>query len=128
MVTGDVVLLSEGDRVAADAWLLRANNLLVDESLLTGEALPVGKAAGTGDPSVPPAQLGGENLPWLYAGTFIVRGQGYAQVTATGGRSQVGRIGRSLGQTAAGTNALAAADRTGWSRCWPASRWCCAFA
>ena len=60
--------------------------------------MPVSKAAGAGDPSAPPVQLGGDDLPWVYAGTFVVRGQGYAQVTATGGRSQVGRIGRSLGQ------------------------------
>jgi Ca2+-transporting ATPase len=98
VVVGDLLLFSEGDRVAADAWLLKAHNLQVDESLLTGEALPVRKAAGQGEPSAPPAQLGGEDLPWMYSGTFVVGGQGHALATATGGRSQVGRIGRSLAQ------------------------------
>jgi len=81
LVRGDLMLLAEGDRVAADAELLSAGELQVDESLLTGESVPVGKHA---------------EAPALHAGTLVVDGQGLARVTATGARSQMGQIGRAL--------------------------------
>ena len=80
VVRGDCLLLAEGDRVPADARLLAANDLLVDESLLTGESLPVDKQAGAP----------------VYSGTLVVKGQGTAEVTATGPRTEFGRIGQSL--------------------------------
>jgi Ca2+-transporting ATPase len=79
VVRGDLVLLAEGDRVPADARLLLANDLELDESLLTGESLPVRKPEGE-----------------VYSGTLVVRGQGEAEVTATGPRARLGRIGASL--------------------------------
>lgn len=96
VVEGDIVLLAEGDRVPADAALIDASELHADESLLTGEPVPVRKIAATVD-SVVPAQPGGDDLPYVYSGTLIVQGQGIGRVTATGPRSAIGRIGVSLG-------------------------------
>ena len=77
---GDLMLLAEGDRVPADARLVAVNELMVDESLLTGESLPVEKHADA----------------TVYSGTLVVKGQGRAEVTATGPRTEFGRIGASL--------------------------------
>jgi len=95
VVRGDLLMLAEGDRVPADAQLLSTQNLQVDESLLTGEAVPVGKVAAAGVPA--PAKPGGDDLPYLYSGTLVVQGQGVARVTATGPRSEIGHIGTALG-------------------------------
>ena len=105
VVFGDVLKLAEGDRIPADALLILADNLRVDESLLTGEAVSVGKRvaktaelAAVQEPSraarVPP---GGDELPVVYAGTLVVQGQATARVTATGERSEIGHIGTALG-------------------------------
>ncbi|MFM7026889.1 MAG: cation-translocating P-type ATPase, partial [Limnohabitans sp.] len=95
---GDLLLLAEGDRIAADGWLLQADQLQVDESLLTGESMPVDKVAAH-DPPLQTNAPGGEDSPTVFAGCHVVRGQGLAQVTATGARSQVGQIGAALAQT-----------------------------
>jgi Ca2+-transporting ATPase len=90
VVHGDLVVLAEGDRVPADAELVQARDLQADESLLTGEAVPVRKVAGT----VPAAaRPGGDDLPVVYSGSLIVRGTGIARVVATGPRSEIGKIG-----------------------------------
>lgn len=91
LVRGDIMLLAEGDRVAADAELLSSGELQVDESLLTGESVPVSKLAG----AVVQAADGVTSAA-LYAGTLVVQGQGMARVAATGARSQMGQIGRAL--------------------------------
>jgi Ca2+-transporting ATPase len=96
VVVGDLLILSEGDRVPADALLVSGNELQVDESLLTGEAAPVSKIPGTTGVAPVAERPGGDNLPWLYSGTLIVRGHGLARVTATGARSEIGRIGSAL--------------------------------
>ena len=109
VVRGDLLQLNEGDRVPADASLVSADGLRVDESLLTGEAVPVGKLAATPEAnspaatqSAPPApRPGGDDLPTVYAGTLIVQGHGLARVTATGPLSEIGRIGTALGSMAA---------------------------
>jgi Ca2+-transporting ATPase len=95
LVRGDVVALSEGERVPADAILRQGEGVEVDESLLTGESVPVAKRAtvdrvGIGAPG------GDEDAPFLFSGTLVVRGQGLAEVAATGPRSELGRLGRSL--------------------------------
>ena len=95
VVTGDLLLLSEGDRIAADGWLLQARQLQVDESLLTGEAVPVNKRAAADRPATAIA-AGGEDSPAVFAACHVVRGQGLVQVTATGARSQAGQIGAAL--------------------------------
>jgi Ca2+-transporting ATPase len=92
VVRGDVLFVAEGDRVAADARLLAADDLLADESLLTGESVPVRKRVGPGDKPVP----GGEDLPFIFAGTLVSRGTGTAEVFAIGLHSEMGKIGRAL--------------------------------
>jgi Ca2+-transporting ATPase len=100
VVVGDWLMLSEGDRVAADGWLMTANNLQIDESLLTGESLPTDKIplerpSGSSQPDKP-EQLSPASC--VHGGTFVVRGSGQVQVTATGMRSQIGQIGLALAQ------------------------------
>ncbi|CAN5648331.1 HAD-IC family P-type ATPase [soil metagenome] len=84
LVCGDTVLLAEGDRVPADMALTQASNLSLDESLLTGESVPVQKQSGTG----PAAQA--------FSGTLVTQGNGQGLVVATGAHSALGRIGQSL--------------------------------
>lgn len=95
VVRGDLVVLAEGDRVPADSRLLSAQDLQADESLLTGESVPVRKRA---DPEAmeAAARPGGDDLPFVYSGSLIVRGTGEAEVVATGPRSEIGKIGQSL--------------------------------
>jgi len=95
VVEGDVLLLEQGDRVAADAILSAADNLQADESLLTGESVPVGKVVA-GAVRVANEPAGGDNRPNVYAGSLITRGSGIARVVATGPRSAIGRIGATL--------------------------------
>ncbi len=104
VVTGDLLLLDEGDRVAADAVLLACNDLFADESMLTGESAPVHKQAGAADS--PARQPGGDNLPFVYAGTVLVQGSGIGQVIATGRASAIGQIGQSLEDTRTGDSPL----------------------
>ena len=92
---GDLVVLAEGDRVPADAVLVQARDLQADESLLTGESVPVRKIAATGIPASR-ARPGGDDLPFVYSGTLVVRGSGLAHVVAIGPRSEIGKIGQSL--------------------------------
>ena len=94
VVRGDVIVLNEGDRVPADAVLLSCINLSVDESLLTGESVPVRKTSCSGIPEM--ARPGGEDLPCVYSGTLIVKGQGIAVVQATAGNTEIGRIGKAI--------------------------------
>lgn len=94
VVPDDIILLSEGDRVPADAILVRSNEMLVDESLLTGESVPVRKRATT--ETVSWQAPGGDDLPFTFAGTLVARGTGMARVTGTGLRSEMGKIGQSL--------------------------------
>ena len=100
VVRGDLIVLAEGDRVPADARLLQAADLSADESLLTGEAVPVRKAVGAVDAAARP---GGDDQPLVFSGTLIVRGLGLAEVTATGPRSEIGKIGTSLDKLETGT-------------------------
>ena len=95
VVRGDVLIVAEGDRVAADARLLSETDLQADESLLTGESVPVRKSTKPADKLARP---GGDDLPFVYSGTMIVRGHGLAEVYATGVRSEIGKIGQALGR------------------------------
>jgi Ca2+-transporting ATPase len=94
VVRDDLVVLAEGDRVPADGTVLWSVSLTVDESLLTGESVPVRKMPGTDGtaPSVP----GGDDTPWVHSGTLVVGGQGVARVTATGLATALGKIGATL--------------------------------
>ena len=94
LVVDDVIVLSEGDRIPADARLLEATHMEADESLLTGEAVPVSKSVHA--TVVEDPRPGGEGTPHVWSGSLIVRGGGLARVTATGVHTEIGRIGTSL--------------------------------
>ena len=81
VVRGDLVILKEGDRVPADAALIESSHLQADESLLTGESVPVSKDDGDG---------------MVYSGSLVVRGAALAETTAIGAKSEIGKIGASL--------------------------------
>ncbi len=80
VVRGDLLLLEEGDRVPADGTLLSAHDLTIDESMLSGESLPIPKLVGDS----------------VFAGTLVTQGQGHLHVSATGSRTEMGGIGASL--------------------------------
>jgi Ca2+-transporting ATPase len=86
IVKDDLVILSEGDRIPADGEIISLHELQVDESLLTGESLPVLK------------NKNGDELPRVYSGTLVVRGHGTARIMATGPRSKIGIIGKDIGE------------------------------
>jgi Ca2+-transporting ATPase len=94
VVREDIILLSEGDRVPADAVLLSGSNISVDESLLTGESVPVRKRSWNGQLEM--GRPGGDDLPFVYSGTMVVKGQGIAEVRFTGPRTEIGKIGKAL--------------------------------
>jgi P-type Ca2+ transporter type 2C len=76
LVPGDIARIEAGDRVPADGALCLGQGVTADESVLTGESLPVDK------------EIGGE----LFSGTLIVKGTGYIEVTRTGAASSMGRL------------------------------------
>lgn len=91
VVLGDILVVNEGDRVAADCVIVKSSHVQVDESLLTGEAVPVVKSLlGTGDRS-----------NHLFSSTLITQGQAIAKVVNTGINTEVGKIGASLNVRAA---------------------------
>jgi Ca2+-transporting ATPase len=94
VVRGDLVVVVEGDRVPADGMLIEARELLVDESMLTGESVAVAKRAR--QPIESPGRPGGEGQPVVYSGSLVVRGSGIALIHATGAAAEIGRIGKSL--------------------------------
>ena len=97
VVRGDIVLLSEGDRVPADGTLIGSVNVTVDESALTGEAIPVRKSASHSTPeSQAMGPPGGDGTPWVFSGTLVVKGRGIACVRGTGADTALGRIGTAL--------------------------------
>jgi Ca2+-transporting ATPase len=94
VVREDILLIAEGDRVPADAVLLTGSSVSVDESLLTGESVPVRKKAWDGRLEM--GRPGGDDQPFIYSGSMVVKGQGVAQVRATGMRTEIGKIGKAL--------------------------------
>jgi P-type Ca2+ transporter type 2C len=96
VVRGDLVVLSEGDRVPADGLLRQAASLSADESLLTGESVPVRKVPSAGARALD--RPGGDDLPSVFSGTLVTAGQGVVEITATGPRSELGKIGKALEQ------------------------------
>jgi P-type Ca2+ transporter type 2C len=93
---GDFIVLAEGDRVPADAVLIESKDLQTDESLLTGESVPVRKTARSDRSVSEPRRPGGDDLPYVFSGSLVVRGAGIAEVLATGALSEIGKIGQSL--------------------------------
>jgi Ca2+-transporting ATPase len=102
LVPGDVVFLESGTRVPADIRLTAAVALHVDESLLTGESLPVTKQVD----ALPAETSVADRTNMAYLGTIVLSGRGRGYVVATGERTQVGAIASGLRETSAGSNPL----------------------
>lgn len=102
LVVGDIVILSAGDRVPADARVLNAANLQADESTLTGESVAVEKDSEPVEPDAPLAV----RRSMLYFGTTVVTGSGLAVVTATGKNTEIGRIGQLVAEAEEGKTPL----------------------
>jgi len=96
LVPGDLMLLAEGERAAADGVVRDGRALEMDESLLTGESVPVDKGVAPAGPAPALAAPGSEGSPFVYAGTLAVAGHAVVEVLATGRGTAVGRIGVSL--------------------------------
>jgi P-type Ca2+ transporter type 2C len=95
IVPGDILVLGEGDAIGADGRLLQVASLTVAESSLTGESEPVLKDRST----LPAAVPLGDRTNMVFSGTAVTRGRGRAVVTATGMRTEMGRIASLLGRT-----------------------------
>ena len=103
LVPGDLVLLRTGDRVPADARVVQAVDLAIDEAALTGESAAVEKkTAPLSDPRLPL----GDRTNMTYAGTMVVRGRGQVLVAATGMSTEFGRIARMVETVEAGRTPL----------------------
>jgi P-type Ca2+ transporter type 2C len=96
VVTGDIVILQEGDRVPADAVVLYSVNLSADESLLTGEPIPVRKSEWNESDNGIHVNPGGDDLPFVYSGSMIVLGNGIVKVTAIASNTEIGKIGKAI--------------------------------
>ena len=94
VVREDILVLAQGDRVPADAAILWNENLLLDESLITGESAPVRKAPWDG--VSPMTRAGGEDQPFVFSGTLVVQGNGIARVIGTGTATEIGKVGIAL--------------------------------
>ncbi|UKO96139.1 cation-translocating P-type ATPase [Nostoc sp. UHCC 0870] len=104
VVGGDILILKPGNYLAADARLIAADNLSVDESALTGESIPVNKTtASLMDGDVPL----GDRFNMAYKGTYITGGQGLAVVVATGTYTEMGKIQQLVGEAKATETPLA---------------------
>ena len=88
IVPGDIIRVSQGDRVPADCRLIYINDLMADEAILTGEALPVNKST---EPISFQASIG-DQKSMLFSGTLIVQGFANAAVCRTGQAAEIGRI------------------------------------
>ena len=94
VVCGDLCKLAEGDRVPADGVLLACLSLSTDESLLTGESVPVQKTPGDENAEMP--RPSAEAVSYVYSGSLVTGGQGLVRIKATGAASELGRIGAAL--------------------------------
>ncbi|MDZ8235582.1 MAG: HAD-IC family P-type ATPase [Nostoc sp. ChiQUE01a] len=98
VVLGDILFLKPGGYVAADARLIEADNLSIDESALTGESIPITKiTASLSDENIPL----GDRLNMIYKGTFVTGGQGLAAVVSTGKFTEMGKIQQMVGEATA---------------------------
>ena len=89
LVPGDVVILEAGDKVPADLRILEARGLAAQEAMLTGESVPVEKSS---EPVAPRTALG-DRRSMLWSGTLLTQGTARGLVVATGGQTEIGRIG-----------------------------------
>lgn len=104
VVEDDLVVLTEGERVPADAILLHSINVQADESMLTGESVPVRKIESDGtEKEVLP---GGDDTPFVFSGSMIVQGNGVAKVLRIGSATEIGKIGKALSEVGEETTKL----------------------
>lgn len=102
LVPGDILVIEAGDVIAADARLLEASRLAVDESSLTGESVPVDKYPGRLEPSAGLA----DRINCVHAGSAVVKGTGRAIVFATAMETEIGRISKLLVEVEEGATPL----------------------
>jgi Ca2+-transporting ATPase len=116
IVPGDFILIGEGERVPADALVLRGDVLAVDESILTGESAPVLKPPCVGAPDMTMDPEPGDASPVVFSGTMTTRGQATLVAIRTGRATRLGRIGRSLSAIEQGQTPLQRSMRrvVGW--------------
>ncbi|MDF1497930.1 MAG: cation-translocating P-type ATPase [Patescibacteria group bacterium] len=95
IVIDDIIILNEGDRVPADVVILWERNVLVDESLLTGESVPVRKNSAENEDEKY-NKLERDDLLFLFSGSLVVQGQAISRVVATGIKTEMGKIGKAL--------------------------------
>jgi Ca2+-transporting ATPase len=95
VVPGDYVILIEGDRVPADGIIISCANLTIDESLLTGESVPVRKSPCDRLEMVMTAP-GGDDIPQVFSGSLVVTGTGVAVIKSIGLKTEIGKIGKAL--------------------------------
>ena len=93
VVVGDILVLEAGDQIAADGTLIEAANLKVEESVLTGESLPVDKDASFVSTDDMPL---GDRKNWVFSGTVITNGRALCRVQHIGMNTQVGKIAKLL--------------------------------
>jgi len=94
VVKDDIIIVVEGERIPADAIVLEATNFSVDESLLTGESMPVRKIVGNIKNEI--GRPGGDDTPYIFSGTMAVKGRALAQVVKIGASTEMGKIGKAL--------------------------------
>lgn len=103
VVCGDIIVLESGVRVPADARLIEANNLIVDESMLTGESFGIAKNPTARIPENAPLT---DRLTMVYSGSIIQKGRGLAVVTATGSSTEFGKIAEKVAEAEEGESPL----------------------
>ncbi len=111
LVPGDLIVLEAGDRVPADTRLVAVHEMTADESMLTGESVPVGKHAL----AVPDETGLADRANMAYSGTLVIRGQASGIVVATGGQTEIGRIQQLVGE-ASGVQTPLTRKLAGFSR------------
>lgn len=97
VVVGDLIIIKEGDRIPADSIVLSSNNLFVDESILTGESLPVRKIPAVNlDNTMTKIQTGADDLSLVYSSTYVVQGNAIIKILTIGANTAIGKIGKTL--------------------------------
>ncbi len=92
LVPGDIMYVAQGDRMCADARLIYANDISVDQAILTGESMPVEKTPQSVSRDIPLA----DRKSMIYSGTTVAAGIGHAVVTAIGSQTELGKIARAV--------------------------------
>lgn len=95
IVPGDVVEIIAGNKISADIRIIEQQDLMIDESVLTGESLPQQKS----EEALPVETTLGDRANMLYSGTVVISGRGWGVVAETGMRTKFGKITREVSET-----------------------------